>query len=82
MTTVPEPRPPASEPTTSQTAGPPATGHPGIDAALAGLVLGEDVHTHHDALAAALESVQRALNPPQPLPPPSPAPPRPAAPNR
>ena len=77
MTIVPEPRPPASDPTT----GHPTTGHPGIDAALSGLVLGDDVHTHHDALAAALESVQRALNPPQP-PPPSPAPPSPAAPNR
>ena len=70
MTTVPEPRPPASDPTT----GHPTTGHPGIDAALSGLVLGDDVHTHHDALAAALESVQRALNPPRPLTPPHPSP--------
>ena len=53
MTTVPEPRPPASEPTTSQTAGPPATGHPGIDAALAGLVLGKPLGV--GILSAALK---------------------------
>lgn len=42
---------------------PPVTGHPDIDAALTGLDLGGDVHTHHDALAAAVEAVQRAINP-------------------
>lgn len=42
---------------------PPTTGHPAIDAALSGLELGPNVHTHHDALAAAVEVVQHALNP-------------------
>ncbi len=47
----------------------PVTGHPGIDAALAAVVLGDDVHAHHDVLALAHEVVQHALNPPpQPLP--------------
>lgn len=48
----------------------PVTGHPGIDAALAAVDLGDDVHTHHDVLAAAHEAVQHALNPPKqpPLP--------------
>lgn len=41
----------------------PVTGHPAIDAALASLSLGEDVNTHHDELAAALDVVQQALNP-------------------
>lgn len=44
----------------------PVTGHPGIDAALAAIDLGDDVHTHHDVLAAAHEAVQHALNPRQP----------------
>ncbi|MFT3877780.1 MAG: hypothetical protein QM708_15365 [Propioniciclava sp.] len=49
---------------------PPVTGHAGIDAALAAVELGDDVHTHHDVLATALEAVQHALNPPRqpPLP--------------
>ncbi|MDO5533687.1 MAG: hypothetical protein Q4F65_03415 [Propionibacteriaceae bacterium] len=48
----------------------PVTGHAAIDAALAALDLGEDVHTHHDEISAALEVVQQALNPSQqpPLP--------------
>lgn len=50
----------------------PVTGHAAIDEALSGLTLGPDVHTHHDALAATLEAVQRALNPPSR----PPAPPR------
>ena len=41
----------------------PATGHAGIDAALAGLELGADVHDHHEALLAAVEAIQRVLNP-------------------
>lgn len=45
-------------------AAPPVTGHAEIDAALAGVELGDDVHTHHDALAAALDVLQRALNAP------------------
>lgn len=45
----------------------PVTGHGAIDAALAGVTLGDDVHTHHDELVAALDAVQQALNPsPQP----------------
>lgn len=56
------------EPDDSAAAGPPAappptTGHAEIDRALADLDLGEDVHQHHDAFAAAVEAVQRALNP-------------------
>lgn len=42
---------------------PPVTGHAGIDAALAAVDLGDDVHSHHEALLAAVEAVQRALNP-------------------
>ena len=42
---------------------PPVTWHAGIDAALAAVDLGDDVHTHHEALLAAVEAVQRALNP-------------------
>lgn len=66
-----EPEPTASddvEPTPD--AGLPVTGHPAVDAALADLVLGEDVHTHHDEIATVLEVVQQALNPTQqpPLP--------------
>lgn len=41
----------------------PLTGHPAIDRALSELQLGEDVHTHHDEIAAVLDTVQRALNP-------------------
>lgn len=49
---------------------PPVTGHEAIDAALAAVTLGPDVHTHADELGAAVEAIQRALNPPsqQPLP--------------
>ncbi|MBK8463101.1 MAG: hypothetical protein IPL36_08745 [Nigerium sp.] len=48
----------------------PVTGHPAIDAALAAMDLGDDVHTHVDAFAAAHAAVQNALNPPdQPQPP-------------
>lgn len=43
----------------------PVTGHPAIDAALAEFTLGEDVHTHHDEIASALDVVQQALNPTQ-----------------
>lgn len=41
----------------------PVTGHAGIDAAMAALDLGDDVHTHPEALAAALDAVAAALNP-------------------
>lgn len=58
-TTEPEPTAPVAD------AAPPVTGHPAIDAALAGLVLDEDVHTHHDELARVLDVVQAALNPAQ-----------------
>lgn len=44
----------------------PVTGHAEIDAALAALVRGDDVHTHPDAIAAALDVVQGALHPRQP----------------
>jgi len=43
---------------------PPVTGHPAIDEALAAVVLGDDVHAHHDALATALDVLQRVLNEP------------------
>lgn len=43
---------------------PPVTGVAGIDEALAGLDLGEDVAAHPGDLAAALEVLQRALNSP------------------
>ncbi len=42
---------------------PPHTGNREIDEALQRLQLGQDVHTHQDALAAAIDAVQRALNP-------------------
>lgn len=51
----------------------PTTGHPAIDAALGSVVLGEDVHDHAQQVARALDSVQRALNPP-PTPPGAPGP--------
>ncbi len=41
---------------------PPVTGEASIDEALAALDLGDDVGTHHEQLAAALEVLQRALN--------------------
>ena len=46
------------------------TGHAAIDAALAEFSLSDDVHTHHDDIAAVLDVVQQALNPNQqpPLP--------------
>lgn len=46
------------------------TGHAAIDAALAEFSLSDDVHTHHDDIAAVLDVVQQALNPTQqpPLP--------------
>ena len=63
-TTQPE-TPEPTEP--SRDAALPVTGHPAIDAALAELSLGEDVHTHHDEIATVLDVVQQALNPtPQP----------------
>lgn len=43
---------------------PPVTGVAAVDEALAGLQLGEDVATHPADLAAALDVLQRALNPP------------------
>lgn len=55
MTDAPDAPPPTA---------PPLTGHPAIDEALAAVVLTDDVHTHHDALAAALEPLQRALKAP------------------
>lgn len=42
----------------------PITGHAGIDEALAALELSDDVHGHPEALAAALDAVAAALNPP------------------
>lgn len=64
MSTEPEPQPDA------EVASLPVTGHAVIDAALAEFALGEDVHTHHDEIAAVLDVVQSALNPTQqqPLP--------------
>lgn len=50
-------------------APPPATGHPGIDAALAALTLGPDVATHAGEIAAVLDVVQQALHAPVPEPP-------------
>jgi hypothetical protein len=41
---------------------PPVTGVAEIDEALAQVELGDDVATHPEALAAALEVLQRALN--------------------
>lgn len=50
----------------------PVTSHASIDAALADFHLTDDVHTHHDEIAAVLEVVQQALNatrqPPLPRP--------------
>lgn len=43
---------------------PPITGHHEIDRALASLTLGDDVAEHPEAIAAALEAVQRALSAP------------------
>ncbi|WP_347348276.1 hypothetical protein [Nigerium sp.] len=40
----------------------PQTGHEPIDAALRGVRLDDDVHTHHDALSSALDQVQQALS--------------------
>lgn len=57
-------RPANSEPPDAVPA-PPVTGHPAIDKALAAFEPGEDVHGHHDAIAALLEVVQQALNPTQ-----------------
>ena len=46
---------------------PPVTGHNGIDAALASLELGENVHEHPEQIADALDAITHALNPtPQP----------------
>lgn len=43
---------------------PPVTGHAEIDAALAGLELGPDVHSHHDEIKAALDVIQAVLREP------------------
>lgn len=43
---------------------PPATGHDGVDAALAALELGDDVNAHPAALAEALDVLAEALNTP------------------
>ncbi len=66
MSTEPE----AAASTSTPDAALPVTGHPAIDAALAELALGDDVHTHHDEIAGVLDVVQQALNPTQqpPLP--------------
>ncbi|MDN5570836.1 MAG: hypothetical protein L0G22_06215 [Propionibacteriaceae bacterium] len=45
---------------------PPVTGHNGIDAALAALELGPDVHTHPEQISAAIDAVARALQTPAP----------------
>jgi len=50
--------------TPEQPSAPPVTGVPGIDEALAGLDLGDDLATHQPQLAAALDVLQRALNTP------------------
>ncbi len=62
--------PEATQPAPSEDAALPVTGHPAIDASLADLSLGEDVHTHHDQISGVLDVVQQALNPTQqpPLP--------------
>ncbi len=61
---------------------PPATGHAAIDAALAAVDLGTDVHEHPAQVAAALEALHLALNPtPRPADDPS-QPPRPHPPRR
>lgn len=44
----------------------PVTGNHVIDAALDALDLGDDVHTHPEAIATALAALQQALNPPAP----------------
>lgn len=46
----------------------PTTGNRVIDDALDRLDLGDDVHTHPEAIASALEALQRALNPVAPRP--------------
>lgn len=43
---------------------PPVTGVAEVDAAVAAVSLGDDVNHHHQQFATALESLQRALNPP------------------
>lgn len=35
-----------------------------MDAAIAAVVLGDDVNDHHQQFATALDALQRALNPP------------------
>lgn len=42
----------------------PVTGVPAVDAAIAAVVLGDDVNDHHQQFATALDALQRALNPP------------------
>lgn len=68
MTSVEQPKPAderdaVGEPAASGHPALPVTGHRAIDEALAALELGEDVHTHHDEVAATLEVIQQALNP-------------------
>ncbi|MGB7963275.1 MAG: hypothetical protein WCF12_10015 [Propionicimonas sp.] len=43
---------------------PPVTGVAEVDAAVAAVALGDDVNDHHQQFATALDSLQRALNPP------------------
>lgn len=47
--------------TENPTPPPPETGHPQIDAALASVELGDDVHTHAEQITAALDVIQQAL---------------------
>lgn len=67
---------------TTPTPEPPTTGHRAIDAALASVRLGDDIHTHLEELSRALEVVSEALRggPQPPLPeapkPQTPRPPR------
>jgi len=50
--------------TPEPSSAPPVTGVAGIDEALAGLELGDDLAGHHPQLTAALDVLQRALNDP------------------
>ena len=58
MTDVP---PPGAEATESATPAGVAPGNADIDAALATMEVGPDVHTHPEQIAAVLDAVARAL---------------------
>lgn len=62
---VSTPQAEAGPPDQAGTTGPPpVTGNEAVDRALSDLRLGSDVTSHHDAIAAALDAVQRATNRP------------------